>query len=548
MSSETLTLVPYGGLGEVGMNAMTLEISGVRVMLDCGVTFPGGVLGVDIDHPRFDHVLAAPNALHAILITHGHEDHIGALPFLLRAIRPKRDQPLPVYGPPYALKLIERRLEEHRMALPPMIATEVGKKFEVGPFEVEPFQVNHSIPDSTGLILRTPAGTIVHSGDFKIEKRPVDDRPFGHDALRKAADEGIDLLMSDSTNIDVEGHTGEEADVSPVIQQIMADAQHRVIVAQFASNVYRMRAVFDAARAHGRKVCLLGRSVRNHAEIARSLGFLDGVDDLLVEPDDAMKMARHKVCAIATGTQGEGAAALSRLTRDDHPYFQIEEGDTVVFSSRVIPGMEKKVFGLQNDLERKGIRVIHRRTNEGVHVSGHAARGEQRDLIELCKPRAFLPVHGTYHHLKRHADLGESCGVPSLAVENGSVLELTDGVLKKTGEVLSGRVHIQRGEEVDESQLKDRALLSELGHAIVAFVRVGRRFEVDVATRGALRPDIEEDVLDQLADWVRQDLGRADSQDLDVLEDAARRSVRRFFGKKFRRKPLVTVLGLDQSR
>lgn len=546
MTTETLTIVPLGGLGEVGMNAMTLEVAGARILLDCGVTFPGRHLGVDLQHPRFDHVLGSADALLAILITHGHEDHIGALPYLLRAIRPLREgRPVPVYGPPYALELIRRRLDEHRMALPPMHATTIGERFEVGPFDVEPYRVNHSIPDSTGLILRTPAGTIVHSGDFKIEARPVDEEPFGEEALRRAAAEGVDLVMSDSTNVDVEGTTGEEMDVQPVLRALIAEAPGRIVVAQFASNVWRMRAVFEAARAANRKVCLLGRSVRNHYEVARGLGFLDGVEDLVVDGDAARKLPRREVCAIATGTQGEWPAALGRLSRDDHADMQIDEGDTVVFSSRVIPGQEKSVFELQDALERKGIVVVHRRSHAGVHVSGHAAREEQKRLLGMCQPRAFLPVHGTFHHLRRHAELGRECGVPSTVALNGAVLELHDGVLRQVGEVTAGRVSIQRSEEVDQHQLDDRGLLSWLGHVVIAFARTGKRFVVDAQSRGALRAEIEDDVLDELVDWVRKDLGRAGTRDLDELEDVARRSARRYFHKRFRRKPLVTAIGLD---
>ncbi|MEM9074591.1 MAG: ribonuclease J, partial [Myxococcota bacterium] len=365
--------------------------------------------------------------------------------------------------------------------------------------------------------------------------------------------EGVDLLLSDSTNIDVEGDTGEEHEVATELHARMGAARGRFVVAQFASNVHRMGAVFEAARAHGRRVALLGRSVRTHSEVARNLRILEGIADLIVPPDDIQDVPPAKLCVIATGTQGERPAALSRLARNDHGLLQLEPGDTVVMSSRIIPGCERAVYQMIDGLERQGITVIHRKNAPGVHVSGHAARDEQRAYIELCRPKAFLPVHGTYHHLQRHAALAESLGVrETLVVENGAVIQLQNAHLQVVDHAVAGRVHIDRGEEVDPEQLRERRLVGELGHAVVAFpvnengAIVG---EVDVVARGVLHEEVEDDILEAACHYVASELARAPRSDtIDDLEDRARRSLKRFFGKQLRRKPIVTAVAVRVRR
>ena len=327
------------------MNAMILGTEEGRILLDCGVTFAGmdpdlGVrpLGVSIIHPDFGALLAPrpgepADVLRAIVITHGHEDHIGALPYLLRDL----EMPLPpIYGPIYALELVKQRLGEMQVEAPAMHAIEVGKVFEAGPFTIEPYHVNHSIVDAMGLIFRTPAGTIVHSGDFKIEDVPAD-APFPEDRLKALGDEGVALLMSDSTNVFAEGRSGDEATAAAALDALIAEQEQRVVIALFASNVHRMRSAFASARKHGRRVLLAGRSVHKHFELARELGHLKGVSDLLVRPENARKVPRHQLLVLATGTQGEPPAALAKFARGEHRDLDLEPGDTVIMSSRVIP-------------------------------------------------------------------------------------------------------------------------------------------------------------------------------------------------------------------
>jgi ribonuclease J len=530
------------------MNCLALECGGTLIVIDCGVTFPDRGQGVDIIHPRFDYLLAHRDDFEAVIITHGHEDHIGALPYLLAEL------PVPVYGPPYALALIRNRLEEMEMlASADLRPIQAERSFGVGCLEVEPYHVNHSIPDALGLILRTPAGVVVHTGDFKIEDRPVDGRPFALPRLREVGDRGVRLLLSDSTNSDVEGRTGEESDVADVLLDHVRDADQRVVVALFASNVYRLAALFDAARKLRRKVCLLGRSVKNHVRIARKLGHLPEIDSLLVSPESAKDVPRDELLVIATGTQGEPPAALARLARGNHPDLVLEEGDTVLLSSRVIPGSELAVYDMINTLERRHINVIHRRVDPELHVSGHAYSGEQRMVLEAVRPRSFMPVHGTYYHLRRHAALAESLGVPDIAIfENGTIVELGEAGLTEVGQTPIGRVHRHRGIAVADELLRERSLMGELGVAVVA-VPLGRhddepgmptvelRGYTDGTDRAELRADAERYVRRAIARELRAGDGP------DEIEDAARRALKRFFRSRLARPPLVVATVVEHG-
>jgi ribonuclease J len=550
MDHASLTFLPLGGLGEVGMNCFCLETEGDLLVVDCGVSFPGRVHGVDLVHPKLDHVFEHQDRLRAIILTHGHEDHVGAVPYLLRGLR----RTVPIYGTRYALAMVQRRLEEHAdVGAVTFHALSPGRRQRIGAFELEPVRVNHSIPDAVAIVYRTAAGTVVHSGDFKIEERPLDGEAFGADALRAAGDEGVDLLLSDSTNIDVEGTSGEEADVAVRLEELARRAEGRFVVALFASNVYRMKAVAAAARATGRKICLLGRSLQTHSEVARELGLVPELAGLLVSNDEIRQVPRDRLCVLATGSQGEPPAALSRLAAGVHPSLALDPGDTVVLSSRIIPGNEKIVFDMLDRLERLGCHVIHRKTDEGVHVSGHAAREEQRQFLRLCRPRTFVPVHGTFHHLRRHAELAREEGVAqAIVVENGARVVLQDARLEVAGTIETGVVHIDRGQVVDPGQLRDRELLGELGHAVVSFTvdaRARYAGNLDVIQRGFLRPDEEDAILDEAVRFLDDDLRRAREDDLDAMEDRARRGLKRFFAKRLGgRKPLVTAVALEVTR
>ncbi len=416
-----LRIVALGGLGEIGMNCLALEQQEGIVLVDCGVTFPSTDLGMDVYHPRFDYLIARADRVLGAVITHGHEDHIGALPYLLGALD------VPVYGPPHALELARARLAEHGFDLAELdlVTVHVGAPFEVGPFGFEPIRVTHSIADATALAIRTAAGVVIHTGDFKLDPSPPDGELTDELRLMELGEEGVRLLLSDSTNVDSPGTAGSERDVGDALGEIIARAKGRVVLGLFASNVQRLRLLGEIAQRTGRRICLLGRSVVNHVRAAEAVGRLRWPSDLQVAPDVAASMARERVLVIASGTQAERMSALTRLAAGTHPALRLDAGDTVILSSRIIPGNDRPVFDMMADLLRAGVELVTRITDRRVHASGHAHRDEQRRMIELTRPRAFLPLHGTLHHLMRHAELAREEGVAEVLVaENGEVVEL----------------------------------------------------------------------------------------------------------------------------
>jgi ribonuclease J len=526
------------------MNCMVAEHGEDRIVLDCGMTFDGRGLGVDIIHPDFGWLAQHPARLRAIVLTHGHEDHIGAVPYLLQRC------PAPVYGPPYALALVRERLKNDFAdagLAPELHALAPGDRVSIGPFEVEPYRVTHSMPDCTGLILRTPQGVVVHSGDFKIDEAPTDGQGFDFARLAKLRDEeGVRLLLSDSTNAVAEGTTGGEQIVADRLLELVREAPARVVVTLFASNVHRLRALTEVARATGRKLCLMGRSLEMHARLAAAQGYLPGLDAVRIPRELAAGVAREHLLVLATGTQGEPPAGFARLALGRHPDLTLSPGDRVIHSARIIPGNETEVYRLFNACERRGIEVLWRGVEPGVHVSGHAHRGEQRRLIELLAPRSFLPVHGTYLHMKRHAELARECGVEDVrVVENGAVVELAEEGLRVAGRVETGRIHRERGVAVPERVIKDRGLLAELGVAVVTAVvdDAGRPIApVDLLTRGVLHEDENPDLIDDACDYVHDALNartwRVERPDVEDVEIHARRALKRFFAKTLRKKPL----------
>jgi ribonuclease J len=432
-----LRIWPLGGLGEVGMNCLALEQDGWVMLVDCGVTFDRRGLGVDVIHPDFSSLDAFQGRIAGVFVTHGHEDHIGALPYLLR----KFD--VPVWAPPYALGLLRARAEEHEvLSHARLIEVRPRDKVQVGPFVAEPIRVTHSIADATAVAIETAAGLVIHTGDFKFDETPVDGEAFDVARFRALGDSGVALLCSDSTNIDTLTATGSEERVRETLLRLVQEAEGRVVVGLFASNVHRLQMLGDIARATGRHIVPLGRSVRTHSRVARDTGYLHWPLENMVAPDAASLLPRNKVLGLATGTQAEANAALARIARGEHD-LSLAAGDTVIFSSRIIPGHEPEVFELTNELLRRGYKVITRLDEPSAHVSGHAARPEQQRMITLTRPRAFLPLHGTLHHLLHHEALAKSLGVPSTCVlEDGEVAELRGDALVKVGTRQAGRVHI----------------------------------------------------------------------------------------------------------
>lgn len=538
-------VLPLGGLGEVGMNCLALEQRDDVLVIDCGVTFPADDLGVDVVHPRFDWLLERRDRVRGVIITHGHEDHIGALPYLLRGVR------APVFAPAHALELVRRRLREHDFDVPTLALHRVATRapYAVGSFTVEHVRVTHSIADATAVAVHTDAGTVLHTGDFKLDPSPPDGELTDEARLRELGDEGVRLLLSDSTGSDAPGIAGSERGVGDVLDALVGRATQRVVIGLFASNVQRLQLLGDIARRHRRRVCLLGRSMHTHVEVARALGRLAWPSDLLVAPEQAREVPRERLLVLASGTQAEPPAALARLASVSHPLLRLDRGDMVILSSRIIPGNDRPVLEMMGGLLRLGVELVTRFDERGVHVSGHAHRDEQARMIELTRPRAFLPVHGTVHHLSRHADLARALGVNEVLVaENGDVVELDAAAApRKVGRAPVGRVATQSARALPEEVLRDRARIGRAGMAVVAVVldAVGAlRARPQLVSRGVLDPGdeatvhaVEEAVTRAVTEVAARQVAGADD-----LAETVRLAARRTIESRTGRRAVVAVV------
>ncbi len=522
------------------MNCMAIEQRGEVILVDCGVTFDNRNLGVDVIHPDFGALETFGTRLVGVVITHGHEDHIGALPYLLKRYD------VPVWAPPYSLGLIRERLGEHEvLAHARLLETRPRTPFKVGSFEIEPIRVTHSIADATALAITTDAGTIVHTGDFKLDEAPPDGEHFDSERLAELGDAGVTLLMSDSTNIDSEGPTGNEVDVAAVLEELTEGATGAVVVAMFASNIHRLRLLGDIARKTGRKIVLLGRGVGTHARVARSTGYLPWPDDLVWPERRARELPHSKILAVATGSQGEANAALSKLARGDHPSLDIGSGDRIVLSARTIPGNETEVHALLGKLLKRGCEIRTRLTDRGIHVSGHAHRPEQRRMIELVRPKYFIPVHGTFHHLTRHAQLARETGVEHVAViENGRIAEVSTDGLDTTHTTHFGRVHVWAGRPIAPAVLRERQVLAEEGFASCSVLVDARNAVLDVTlvTRGVLDEAEHADEIDGVEAALRRAIAALPANvDEARITEEIRLTVRRAFFQTRGKKPVTVV-------
>jgi ribonuclease J len=539
------------------MNCLAIAQRGEALVVDCGVTFDGRGLGVDVVHPDFTALEGMRVA--GLFVTHGHEDHIGAIPYFLRRFD------APVYGPRYALGLVRDRAAEHEILDHVDVREVVPRtRVRVGSFDVEPIRVTHSIADATALAIRTDAGLVVHTGDFKFDETPTDGEAFDVARFEELGAEGVRLLLSDSTNVDAQGAAGSEQGVGDALESIIGQAPGVVVVAIFASNVHRLHMLGAIARRHGRKLVALGRSVSTHGRVARATArstgpqagapYLEWPSDLVWPADRARELPRRAILGIATGTQGEETAALARLARGEHQALDLEEGDVVILSSRVIPGNEPRAMRVMTDLLRRGVEVRSWWSDRAVHVSGHAHSGEQRRMIETVRPRAFVPVHGTLHHLLRHAELARACAVPEVCVlENGDVAELDDAPLRKAARVHAGRVYVFAQRPIVPSVLHERAALAAQGaaHVVVPIDSRGRvAGEVALASRGVVDETIDAHIVaaarndahaavEELADGAPP--GAVDEA---AVAEAARQAVRRHFARVLGFKPVTTVVVL----
>jgi len=536
-----LRIVPLGGLGEVGRNMAVLEHAGKLLVIDCGVLFPEDHQpGVDLILPDFSHIADRLNDVVAVVLTHGHEDHIGAIPYLLRL-----REDLPLVGSQLTLALVEAKLAEHRVT-PLTLAVRERQIERFGPFECEFVAVNHSIPDSLAVAVRTAAGTVLHTGDFKLDQLPLDGRITDLRALARLGEAGVDLFMVDSTNAEVPGFTVSEREIAPVLDRVFAQAERRIIVAAFASHVHRVQQVLDAAATHGRRVAFVGRSMVRNMTVAIELGYLAPRDGVLVDSRAAGDLPDDQIVLMCTGSQGEPMAALSRMANNDHR-IRVGRGDTVVLASSLIPGNENAVYRVINGLTRLGAQVVHQ-GNARVHVSGHASAGELLFCYNIVRPRNVMPVHGEVRHLVANAALAAQTGVPRervVVAEDGVVVDLVDGVAKIVGAVDCGYVYVDGASvgEITEVDLKDRRILGEEGFiSIIVVVDSGsgkviagpeihaRGFAEDDAVFDELRPRI----ADALADAAREGVG-----DVHQLQQLVRRVVGRWVSESYRRRPMI---------
>jgi ribonuclease J len=533
-----------GGLGEIGRNCAVVELDGARLLIDCGLAFPDADQpGVDIILPDFSWLAEEPERVVGVVLTHAHEDHMGALPYFLR------DFDVPVYGTRLSLAMLAAKLEEHDLA-PSLVEVAPGQRTTLGPFDLELFAMSHSIPDGVALALRTPAGTIVHTGDFKMDLTPIDGRPTDLGGLARLAADGIDLLLSDSTNADQRGFIPSEVEVGRALEDLFGAARRRIVVACFASHVHRVQQILDAAARLGRQVALVGRSMIRNMRVASDLGYLRTPPGLLVPVEDLNGLDPASTVVLCTGSQGEPFSALTLMAGRDHKWVRIEPGDTVVLSSSLIPGNEAAVYRTVNDLARLGAEVFHK-GNARVHVSGHAAQGELTLLLTTLRPRNFLPVHGEYRHLAQHARLAEAVGVPReriLLCEDGDVVDLADGVASHVGEVRAGMVFVDGlgVGDVGDAVLRDRRKLGGEGFVHVLATIESQTGKVlagpDIVTRGFVYEPESGDLIEEAKARVLEALERTAADgvmDPTILKQHMRAAASALFKERTQRRPVI---------
>ena len=542
LQSGTLRVTPLGGLGDVGRNSASFEIDGEMVLVDCGVLFPEDRHpGVDLILPALDLLSDRLDDIRALVLTHGHEDHIGAVPYLL-----KQRADIPVYGSKLTLAVLASKLKEHRIRGYRLIEVKEGERHRVGNFELEFFAVNHSIPDGLAVALRTSAGTVLHTGDFKMDQLPLDGRITDLRGFARLADEGVDLFMPDSTNAETPGFTPLEKDIEPSIARVFDQADRKLVVACFASHVHRVQQVLNLAVKHGRKVAYVGRSMVRNMATARDLGYLHVPANVLIEMKDIERYRDDEVVIISTGSQGEPLAALSRIANREHPVIELGPGDIVLLASSLIPGNENSVYRVINGLTKLGAQVVHK-GNAFVHVSGHASAGELLYCYNILKPRNVMPVHGEIRHLIANAKLAISTGVPAenaVVCEDGDVVDLVDGRARKVGRVDASYIFVDGSivGDITES-ISDRLILGEEGFiSVVAVVSLHTRSVIgalDINARGfAEDPSVFDAVREQILADLQQALDDG-VDDVYRLQQVIRRTIGAWVSRRLRRRPMI---------
>ena len=551
-NNQTLLAIPLGGLGEFGMNMMVFRYGDDIIVVDAGMMFPESeLLGVDLVIPDITYLKQNRDLVRAIVLTHGHEDHIGALPYILR------DLNVPIYGTRFTLALVKKRLEEANL-LDSATLREVlpGRRVEMGPFEIEFISVTHSTIDCVALAIRTPLGVIIHTGDFKIDQTPVDNVPFDLHAFARYGNEGVLALFSDSTNVERPGFTPSERTIVPRIEELARSAPRRVVLSCFASSIHRIQQVIDIAERVGRKIAFVGRSMVDNVEIAHDLDCLRIPDGMVVRPQDIRSFEPRKIIILASGSQAEPMSSLSRIAVDNHRFVSVDENDTVILSARIIPGNEKAIFRMLDHMFRRRALVYYDNSAGTIHVSGHASQEEQKLILRLVKPKYFIPVHGEYRHLFRHAALAHQLGAVGeeiLLMEDGKCIEFTEDGAFRRDPVTAGRVLVDSGslEEIEAIVVRDRKHLSEEGVVIpiIAIDKHTGKLESapEVVSRGLMSENngellagakeivlktFELSNLEERADW-------------SVIKEKIRVDLKRYISKQTSKRPLILPVILE---
>ncbi len=546
LAAGGLRIVALGGISEIGRNMTVFETDGKLLIVDCGVLFPeDNQPGIDLILPDFSYIRDRLDDVVGIFLTHGHEDHIGAVPYLLR-----ERVDIPLYGSPLTIALITAKCKEHRIG-PITHEVREGNRFKLAGFDLECIAVNHSIPDALAVAIRTKAGMVLATGDFKMDQLPLDGRTTDLASFARLGDEGVDIFLADSTNADIPGFTPAEREIMPALHRVIATTKKRVIVASFSSHVHRVQQVIDVAHEHGRKVCFIGRSMVRNMKIAEDMGYLNVPSGTVIDLKDLDDYGDN-VVLISTGSQGEPMAALSRMANGDHQ-IRVGDGDTVILASSLIPGNENSVYRVINELTRFGAKVVHK-ANALVHVSGHAAAGELLYCYNIVKPKYAMPIHGEWRHLKANAELAIQSGVPrqnTFIAENGIVVDLVDHVAEVAGAVPVGFVYVdgQSIGDITEDSLKDRRILGEEGFISVIVVIDSQSGKIvagpDIHARG-----FNEDAA--LFDEVRGDIEKAlahavagGTNGTHQLSQVVRRTIGSWVGQKHRRKPMIVPVVIE---
>jgi ribonuclease J len=555
MPTTKLQVVPLGGLGEFGMNCMAIRWGDDIIVIDAGLMFPEAeLLGVDIVVPDITYLTENRQHVRAIVLTHGHEDHIGALPWILSELN------VPVYGTEFTLAYVEGKLEEHGL-LEDAVLNEItpGERFKIGPFTINPIQVTHSLVDCVALAIHTPVGILIHTGDFKVDPTPTDNRLFDLHSFAEYGKEGVLALFQDSTNVERRGYTPSERAVRARFQEIFARAERRVFISCFSSSVHRIKLAIEEAAENGRQVSLVGRSMMESTEIAQDLGYIDVPEGLLIHPAQIRDLPPDKVCVLISGTQGEPMSALSRAAVDNHKHARIQPGDTVVLSSRIIPGNEKAIFRVVDHLFRRDAHVIYDDgSSPPVHVSGHASQEELKLIINLVKPQYFIPIHGEYRQLKLHAEMaGAMHGSVGkvVMIESGDILEFDELGARKTGRIAVGRVCIDSnsmGDVVEDLVIRDRRHLSEDGIVlpIIAINKLTGKVESspEIVMRGFAPSGSDDGFLDEARQTVMSTLESSSDEekgDYGMIKEKIRQDLKRFIVKNTSRRPLIMPVILE---